>query len=666
MAQSSTADMQSLQRFSPPVRFAVRLAWALTIGLSLTGSMATLPVAYAVYMRTALLLFMEPLNELGWSPHTFALWMIATQQVYMVIALIVAFMLVWQRPHDWMALLTGAVLVLFGTINLSASVSYVREYPAVIAVVTLTSILLVTGANWLLLVFPDGRFFPRWTALYLIPIPLLVTADNVLRLQEGDPSAISTPITTAVALWTVLGLAAQAYRYRYYLNQMQKQQVKWVVAGMGLVVCAVLLLLIADPLITPALVERPMVRLFYRMSFPVLLAYLPMAISMLTLINAILRRNLWSVDFTINRTLGYGVAGLLAVAALILLFIGGRDLFRSPLALAVLMLALALAFNPLHRFIQGQIDRRLYDLRYSVETYTRVPRPPVLQPGRLTGARIDRWELLDFIGRGATSEVYKGYTAEPSGIGQIVAIKVMPAAADPDVRMRFDREVTILESLVHPRIVRFVQHGLVDDTRYLVMQYIEGETLRHLLERRGKLPLATVQVLVNDIASALDYIHARGIIHRDLKPSNVMLATAPTPDAEPAAMLMDFGIAKTDVVYVTGNSTVGTIDYMAPEQIQTSGAVSPTSDIYALAVIVFEMLSGLRPFRGNPGQVLFAHLRQPPPDIHQLEPELPVHVSVALMRAMSKAPDDRYATAGDFALALRHRVGDTTAELKLY
>lgn len=111
---------------------------------------------------------------------------------------------------------------------------------------------------------------------------------------------------------------------------------------------------------------------------------------------------------------------------------------------------------------------------------------------------------------------------------------------------------------------------------------------------------------------------------------------------------------------------MGTIDYMAPEQIQSSGAVSPMSDIYALGVIMFEMLTGIRPFRGNPGQVLFAHLRQPAPDVREFIPNADAHVALALLRALSKSPEDRYMTAGAFAAALDARAADQTAELRLY
>ncbi|MBL8132870.1 MAG: serine/threonine protein kinase [Anaerolineae bacterium] len=656
----AAVDSQSLERFNPLVRFAIRLSWAAVIGIALTTAFFSMPVTFAMQMSNAITLFSEPLSALGWSPVVFALWIVVAQIIYILIALIVAFLLLWQRPHDWLAMITGAVLVLFGTLNLNTGILFVRDYPPAIAVITINGVLFAFCANWLLLIFPDGRFFPRWTALFLIPIPALILADTALRLNLDDTTVIATPYTMALTLWTLLGLGTQLFRYRYYLTQLQKQQVKWVVGGMSLVTLSILLLFIIDPLLTPWLIERPMLRMFYRMAYPVLLIFLPVTISALALVNAVLKRNLWGVDFTINRSLGYGVVGT-AVLLVLLGVVSGGDFFRNPLVFGLLVVALAAAFNPLRRLIQAQIDRRLYDLRYSVETYTRAPRPIVTQPGRLTGAHIDRWELLDFIGRGATSEVYKGFCA-----GQIAAVKVMPSSADAEVRMRFDREVDILESLNHPRIVRFIQHGEVDDQRYMVLQYVEGETLRGMLVSRGKLPLAAAQAVTRDMAAALDYVHQRGIIHRDLKPSNIMLTTPAAADGSFRAMLMDFGIAKAESVQVTGGGTMGTIDYMAPEQIQSSGAVSPASDVYALGVIVFEMLTGLRPFRGNPGQVLFAHLRQPAPDVRQFEPDLPPQVALALMRALSKSPEDRYLSAGEFYRALRQKVADETADIRLY
>ncbi len=174
---------------------------------------------------------------------------------------------------------------------------------------------------------------------------------------------------------------------------------------------------------------------------------------------------------------------------------------------------------------------------------------------------------------------------------------------------------------------------------------MEGDTLSSYLKQHGALPVSEVVTLLSPIVDALDYIHQRGIVHRDLKPSNILLRPAANDAYQP--MLMDFGIAKTDEAQssLTGTGAVGTIDYMAPEQSMSSKDVDLRADIYAMGVIGFEMLTGTRPFTGNPAQVLFGHLQQPAPNPRSLHPEIPATAANAINRALSKAPKSRYESA---------------------
>ncbi|MCX9079943.1 MAG: serine/threonine-protein kinase, partial [Candidatus Methanoperedens sp.] len=167
------------------------------------------------------------------------------------------------------------------------------------------------------------------------------------------------------------------------------------------------------------------------------------------------------------------------------------------------------------------------------------------------------------------------------------------------------------------------------------------------------LPADQACTLIRELAAALDYAHAQGLVHRDIKPSNIMLRLKPDSETH-EAVLMDFGIAKIQDARTryTGSGAIGTVDYMAPEQIMAAKEVDHRADIYALGVVLYEMLTGQRPFQGSAGQVLFAHLQQPPPDIRSINPDLPRSIAHAVTRVLSKDPNDRYDSAGAFAEAL--------------
>jgi serine/threonine-protein kinase len=161
--------------------------------------------------------------------------------------------------------------------------------------------------------------------------------------------------------------------------------------------------------------------------------------------------------------------------------------------------------------------------------------------------------------------------------------------------------------------------------------------------------------IMSGLTAALDYAHEKGFVHRDVKPSNVMLCLNEDEETY-RAILMDFGVAKiqdaeTDL---TGTDAVGTIDYMAPEQIEVSHAVDCRADIYALGVTLYEILTGEKPFKGSPAQVLFSHLQQPAPDPRKLNGDIPRHIARAIMKAMAKTPDARFRSAGALAAALQN------------
>lgn len=269
--------------------------------------------------------------------------------------------------------------------------------------------------------------------------------------------------------------------------------------------------------------------------------------------------------------------------------------------------------------------------------------------GLLTGSRLGQHEVLGSIGRGGMAEVYKG---RHTRLDRTVAIKVLAPslASEMDFQQRFENEARAVAALKHPNIVQIFDFGELEGTFYMVMEYIGGPSLAQYLKEQGALPFHTVTQWVADIAAALDHAHAQGLIHRDVKPSNVMLDTQ--DPAHYRAVLTDFGIAKlvSRVGAATQTGLVGTLDYMAPEQIRASTDIDARADVYALGVMTYQMLTGRLPFGGdNPGALLMAHLQQPAPDPRLLAPTLPESAAEAITRALHKSPHDRPASAGDLA-----------------
>jgi formylglycine-generating enzyme required for sulfatase activity len=206
-----------------------------------------------------------------------------------------------------------------------------------------------------------------------------------------------------------------------------------------------------------------------------------------------------------------------------------------------------------------------------------------------------------------------------------------------------------MASLQHAHIVQLLDYGQTDDAVYLVMELLNGGSLAKLM-RRGPMPLETARRILEQVASALDYAHQRGVIHRDVKPHNILI------DEEGCVHLTDFGIAKllAETTALTQSGiAIGTPAYMSPEQWQGKPCDGRT-DLYALGVVLFEMLTGRLPFTGDtPASLLYAHLCEPPPPIRSLRPRLPLGVETVVNTTLAKDPAQRYASAGDLAAAYK-------------
>ncbi|GAB4581190.1 MAG: hypothetical protein Fur0022_39370 [Anaerolineales bacterium] len=242
------------------------------------------------------------------------------------------------------------------------------------------------------------------------------------------------------------------------------------------------------------------------------------------------------------------------------------------------------------------------------------------------------------------------YYARDPFVDRYVAIKILPRALvhDAESRARFEREARIIAAIEHPAIVPIYDYGEEDGQPYLVMRFMKGGSLGRRLHSRI-FSLAEAQQIISRVAPAIDKVHQLGIVHRDLKPDNILF------DEDDHPYIADFGIAKLAEASasISGDKLVGTLYYASPEHLQKGNALNALSDIYALGVILFEMLTGDVPFKGEvTTQLIKAILMDPVPRASEFNPSLPTAIDVLIERAMSKNPKYRHQNALEFAQAL--------------
>jgi serine/threonine-protein kinase len=279
----------------------------------------------------------------------------------------------------------------------------------------------------------------------------------------------------------------------------------------------------------------------------------------------------------------------------------------------------------------------------------------------LIGHSVGRYHILEQLGEGGMATVYKAYDTR---LENEVAIKVirtdeLPAKTLARARQRFEREAKALAKLNHLNIVKVIDYGEYEGLPYLVMPYLSGGTLKQKLAGKA-LPWQEAVRILLPIARSLDYAHRQNMIHRDVKPANILI----TSDGDP--LLTDFGIAKIvdeeTTMDLTGTSaSVGTPEYMAPEQV-ISKTVDSRADIYALGVVLYEAVTGRRPFTADtPMAILFKHASEPLPRPKSFAQNLPDRVEQILLKALAKKPEDRYQTMAEFANALEACSGGSVA-----
>lgn len=547
--------------------------------------------------------------------------------------ILIASVLFWHKSDDWLAMLVSFCLISLSTLILTTLGFVLREMEPIRLLAHLLMFLSYTAYGLLLSVFPNGRSVPKWFwwASFIIAGLAITSLEDI-----------------ALITLLVIGFSVQIYRFWWVSTPNEQQQAKWVLLGIGLISLYILYFYLTglDPLDS----QIEVIGLFIEtiIMLPILWLF-PLALAF-----SIMRYRLWEIDFLINRSLVYGglltilggsILGILLVSSWLAQLWGVGQWGTVLLVLTAVLIGTT--FQPIRLKLQQFVDERLYDIHINYQKSALVSQAPIPQPPVIAQTQYHHLKNLQLIGRGGMAEVYK---AEHPSLNVPVAVKKMLPHDDASFTKRFAREAQTLQTLNHPHIVKLYEFGQVDETGYMVMEYIDGLTLRDYLRQHAPLTPLQAEPILRQLASALDEAHTQGVIHRDVKPSNIMLHTL--PDGTIRTVLTDFGIAKlmTQATrYTQTGGVVGTFDYISPEQIQAKEELDGRCDQYAFAILTYQMLVGHLPYQQqNAGALLIAHMSQPLPDPREQIPNFPRHAVYALQKAASKEPNGRYPTLTAF------------------
>ena len=592
----------------------------------------------------------------------------AAYQTALVILLAIGFsvaglIIFWFKSDEWLALLVAFTLIgqganAFGPLQRMAAIpSYEIPVRFVIAMVLM-------GLPLSCYLFPDGKIQKRWM-LYVAGIWFVWLIVSVFWhsfpiniFDRGGNATLIYLISLLAVLST--GIYAQIHRYRNAESPIKREQLKWIVFGVsvGIVTGVGTNLFMAVYELARPSAEAHLIADLATQTLSVIAQFtVPVAV-----VFSILKYRLYDIELVINRSLVYGLLTIFLAIVFGGILAGLQAVFRAmtgstnpPTAgIVVATLAVFSLFNPTLRVSRRFVNKKIFGIDFDFNEVERrnskldkvahLPTNAVHSIGGYTG--------LEMIARGGMGEIYK---ARQPSLNRTLAIKVLSAyfKEDPDFNKRFAREAETMAQLHHPNIITIYDYGEQDGLPYIVMEYLTGETLSNLLQTRGRFTLTDGLPLLRDLASALDYAHAQSIVHRDIKASNVIIEpiTTSTGRNSQRAILMDFGIARfvdeSTKLTITGDM-LGTADYISPEQIQGSAHLDSRADQYSFGVLTYLMLTGKKPFdRNNTWAMIRSHLEEPPPDPRDLV-SMPESAAKAIMKAMAKKPEDRFASVGEF------------------
>lgn len=595
-------------------------------------------------------------------------WVLTADFLTVLVHLLLAAWLMTRQKLTRMAVWAAFVFMLNAITVITPMDSLPKADPGVITAISLVH---STSDAMLVLfftIFPDGRFRPAWTRLVAAVWAAWIIFGEYLSIYRyGHPPYFGDYNLQffTVLIMVVVGLGVQIYRYVHLSRPAQRQQVKWALLGALFASLGVSLFLVL-PLIQPILMQPGAERVSYIMiGVPAL--YASVTLLPVTITLAILRYRLWNVDILINRSLvaagltlllvGLFVSSLLVIERIATNMIGGPII-----AVAIAASVFGAFFQPARRRLQHFVDERFFHIHIDYRSQHEPTAQPVLDAQKIAQVirqtRFATYRDLQLLGRGGMSEVYRAI--HPT-LNHPVSIKLLQPhlVVDEHFTQRFLREARLAGGLEHVNIVHIFDYGEEAGIYYMVMEYLTGPDLCAWLKEKSKLTLSELLPLLTQVASALDYAHSQRLVHRDVKPSNILLdypGGEINPEISPRAVLTDFGLAKLlgGKTALTGSGVIGTLDYIAPEQIRGAEDADHRADLYSLGVMAYQMLTGELPFRSsNPGALLIAHLTQPPIDPCKLAPELPAQAGKVLLRALAKKPEDRFASAGEFVEALK-------------
>ena len=594
-------------------------------------------------------------ESLGITPYQYMVGLEVVANIFVLGALIPGILIFWQKRDNWMSFVATLFMLMVAITATRNASAFMRMYNVQFLAPVMGAIA-NTFVVLMFYMFPSGRFVPKWTRWGVLLYALYQFARAIFFNHLIEDAGNSGIARIPDILIYGGGAIAQIYRYRKVSDPVERQQTKWVINAIGVHVVVFVILIIATVVLTVENGYSPELETFGRGILFTLYAFSFLLIPT-ALMFAIFRYRLWDIDFIINKSMVYTGITL----SLGLLFTGVAFLIHSMIsrfldegsagiALAIAMISVGMSYQSVRRLVQRFVDKQVYGIELD---YERVEREYAQQIAGLLKSAGDITSLagigkLDLIGKGGMAEVYR---ANHPRMDVPVAIKILPNSDEGDNatrQRRFEREAKIVASLDHPNIVKLYDYGHTDDEIYfIIMEYIQGSDLMDIFVERGRLTLAELKPILQQIVTALDYAHEKGVVHRDIKPSNIMVESTQKGER---AVLMDFGIAQinTDAMKITATGLVGTFNYIAPEQIRESKTIDGRADIYSLGVVCFQLLTGRLPFeKRSSGAMLLAHMMQPPPSASEVSDEIPAQVSSAIIRAMSKKPSARFASAQD-------------------